>query len=67
MAMGGMSEPYDSFLCPHRNDAWHRQVVALRHEVAATASAKFGLMLELEIADILYTKKATKEKFSEGI
>jgi len=61
MAMSGMSEPYDSFLCPHHNEDWHRQVVALRREAASTASAKFGLMLELEIADILHTKKATKE------
>lgn len=61
MAMGGISEPYDSFLCPHRQEAWHRQVVALRKEIASTASAKFAMMLELEVAEILYTKKATKE------
>lgn len=61
MAMNKMNENYDLFLCPSHDEDWHRQVVALRKEIKQTASAKIAIMLELEIAEILSCRKATKE------
>lgn len=61
MSISKQSEHYDSFVCPHSEDDWHRQIVALRGEVESTASDKLATMLELEIAEILYTKTATKK------
>lgn len=61
MAMDRMNEHYDSFLCPHHLEDWHRQVVALRKEIRETASTKIEMMLEMEINEILCTRKATKK------
>lgn len=61
MAMTGSQSPYDFFCCPHREEPWHRQVVALRHEARNSASTKMAVMLEEEAEEIMSTRKATRE------
>lgn len=61
MAMTGGKSPHDSFFCPHREEQWHRQVVALRQEAKNSVSGKIAAMLEAEAEEIMSTREATKE------
>ncbi len=60
MAMSGSKQLHDSFDCPHREQDWHKQAVALREEARATASAIFQTALEKEADEIVSTRKSTK-------
>lgn len=60
MAMSGSKIKYDLFACPHREEQWHKQAVAIREEAKRTSSAILEAIL-LEEADlIVYNRQATK-------
>ena len=61
MAMSGSKRKYDSFICPLRDEDWHKQVVALRNEARNTASMKHKEMLLDEADEVLLTRKATMD------
>ena len=61
-AMAQKSHRHDSYECPHLKKDWHIQVVALRKEAKATASARLDFMLNEEALQILRTKKVTKKR-----
>ena len=64
-AMSGGKSPHDVFTCPHREEQWHEQVVALRKEAKKTPSAKLEKLLLEEAEEILQSKECTKgEGFS---
>ena len=52
---------YDSFSCPHYEEAWHLQVAELKQMVRDTASLKLAMMFIDEINEILMRREATKE------
>ena len=61
MAMTGSKSKHAFFCCPHREEPWHRQVVALRQEAKNSVSGKIAAMLEAEAEEIMSTREATKE------
>jgi hypothetical protein len=65
MTQWGMSErrPHDRFYCLNSAKAWHKQVLALRKEIVATASLFLQQLLEKEIGQILQEKIPTKEPY----
>lgn len=60
MSMSGSKDHYDSFTCPNSQAMWHRQVVALRDDIARTSSAKIATLLEAEVDEILAARQETK-------
>lgn len=60
-SMAGSKRHHDLFVCPNREEKWHRQVVALRMEKSNTASAVLSELLEQEIKAVLDTEEVTKD------
>lgn len=52
---------HDSFACPNTQEAWHFQVIKLMMKIEGEISIKIASLLREEVAEILRTKKATKE------
>lgn len=59
-AMGGGKSLHDVFECPHRQEQWHRQVIALRREAKNSVSKKIADLLLQEAEEVLSSKEATK-------
>jgi len=55
------SSPHDVFECPHMNEDWHKQVVALRRKARNSVSKKLADMMLQEADEILSSKTATKK------
>ncbi len=60
-AMSSGKSLHDVFSCPHSDEEWHRQVVALRREATKTASKRHGDALQQEAEDILDYRQSTKK------
>lgn len=60
-SMAGSKHHHDLFVCPNREEKWHRQVVALRKEKKETASVVISLILEQEIKVVLDAQESTKD------
>lgn len=60
MAIGKSKRKHDFFWCPHREDAWHEQVVQLRQFMKSCPSAFLSEVVQREIDQILETKTPTK-------
>lgn len=60
-AMSRSKRKYDEFICPHWKEDWHWQIVALKREMARTASACIEQIIIDEIEELLVTRKATKK------
>ena len=55
----------DIFTCPHSDDAWHRQALALHQWIQDTPSATLAILVQRELNNILKNKKSTKEQFNK--
>ena len=53
--------PKDIFTCPHSDELWHKQVLALRKEIKRTPSARIATIMREEICEIMECRKETKE------
>lgn len=62
-AMAGGKSKHDFFWCPHRNEDWHKQVVAIRRKARETPSMRQQTMLEEEADEIVKTRQATKKVY----
>ena len=60
-SMAGHKHLHDRYMCPHRDEDWHQQVVALRMERKNSASAMIGEILEKEADLVLEQREATKK------
>jgi hypothetical protein len=60
-AMGGKKSHYDSFTCPHNEELWHIQVIALRKKARDTCSGRLAQMLQEEANDVVTSRTPTKE------
>jgi hypothetical protein len=61
MAMGHSKRKHDTFMCPHRNEPWHKQVIALREFKERCPSAYLSNLVDREIDFVLGTKTPTKQ------
>lgn len=59
-AMGKSKSAYDSFVCPHAEEVWHEQVVALYKEANSTPSGTLEKLYLGEAESILKTREKTK-------
>lgn len=60
MAIGGSKREHDCFMCPHRDEAWHKQVIELRLFMKSCPSASLAAIVQREVDQILDTKTPTK-------
>lgn len=60
-AMAKFKSRYDHFYCPHSNDDWHKQVIALRQQYDRTVSKVIRSLLLGEIELIMQSRTATIE------
>ena len=60
-AMAKKKHYYDEFSCPHAENKWHQQVLALRIAIKETPSSFVAIMLESGNDHILENKEPTKE------
>jgi len=52
---------FDRFRCPNLGEDWHKQILALYHEIRKTPSNIIENLLNQEIEEILKTRKTTKK------
>ncbi len=62
MAEGGHS--YDEYICPHKEEIWHQQAVALAMQIEASYSATLRELMLRELKQILADRKSTVNKIS---
>lgn len=66
-ALSGKSElrsVFDRYLCPHCEEGWHKQVVAIRKEADQTSSARLRDLLIDESNEIVCTRETTIHGYS---
>lgn len=60
-AMANVKSRYDSFDCPHCNEDWHKQVIALREAASKTPSPTLAHILLKDTQEILQNRVCTKK------
>ena len=63
--LSGISREVDIFTCPHSEENWHQQAMALRKFVSDTPSATLAMLVQRELDNVLKNKKSTKEIFNK--
>lgn len=63
-AMAGGSSECDCYLCPNREEDWHKQAIALREEARKTPSAHLEKIFRDEADKVIETKECTKAWYS---
>lgn len=59
-AIAGHKRRYDKFVCPLKNECWHKQCQRLIAEIKRIPSGILADMMRSELKDILFSKRATK-------
>jgi hypothetical protein len=62
-AMAKVKSRYDSFDCPHSNEDWHKQVIALREAARKTPSPTLAHILLKDTQEILGNRVCTKKGY----
>lgn len=60
-AMAKGSHLHDVFLCPFRNEMWHRQICKLTEEAVKCPSKRLADIMIAEADGVLKSRQATKE------
>lgn len=61
---GSKGDPHDIFSCPHSDEDWHKQVIALRRAARDSVSFYQDKAFREEAEEVLHTRKPTKEFWS---
>jgi len=59
----GPSRKIDKFTCPNAGQDWHDQVIAIRRLQRDTPSQTFVDLVEVEIQQIIKTRRPTKQNW----
>jgi hypothetical protein len=62
-AMAKHGHLHDRFTCPHREELWHKQVYAMTNLSKSLPSQRLAQIIEEEVADILRSRVATKDRW----
>jgi hypothetical protein len=55
--------PRDLFTCPHRDEDWHNQAIAIMRAIQETPSEKMASIMQSELAEIIKYKQTSKVNY----
>jgi hypothetical protein len=65
--LSGKKHLHDRFECPNLEEMWHKQVRAIKIEIARTSSKRLEDILTDEVEQIIKTRKETKQVSIFGV